>query len=255
MERYINIPGAHNIRDLGGYITEDGLKLKWGKIYRGGIMSNIDMNATDKMKALKLCSICDFRTIAEQNASPDKWYNLDQLKRYPLPIGEGRVDKLDRLTEDNFRPGNDHHLYKANRSYVRHEGDRYRAFFDIVLDESNYPILFHCTAGKDRTGFAAILLLTILGVDRETIVEDYLLTNKYTETFIKNNLMAISKNIGIKPESLVTIFQAKEDYIKGAFDAINEQYETMDNYLEKGLGITEIEKTKLKSILLESAQP
>lgn len=251
MQRYIDIPGAHNIRDLGGYVTKDGRTLKWRNIFRGGIMNNIDMNAIDQMKSLELCSICDFRTIAEQTASPDKWHDLEKLKMYPLPIGEGRVDKLETLTASNFNPGKAHHLYKANRSYVKQEADKFRAFIDILLVESNYPILFHCTAGKDRTGFASIILLTLLGIDQKTILEDYLLTNKYTEAFIETHLQSISKHLGIEPDLLVTIFQAKESYIQGAFDAIDEDYGSFDNYLQKGLNITNQETEKLKAILLE----
>lgn len=251
MQRYIDIPGAHNLRDLGGYVTEDGRELKWRKLFRGGIMSGIQMSAFEQMKSLQLCSICDFRTLAEQAASPDRWHELEKLKRFPLPIGEGRVDKLSTLTASSFKKGKDHHLYKANRSYVNHESKTYKAFFDILLDESNYPILFHCTAGKDRTGFASIVLLSILGVDRNTILEDYLLTNKYTEKFIENNLASISKNLGIDAELLVTIFQAKEAYLEGAFDAIEKNYGSMDNYIENALGIEEPEIEKLKYILLE----
>jgi len=251
MERYIDIPGAHNLRDLGGYVTKDGRQIKWRKIFRGGIMSGIDMNAPDQMRALKLCSICDFRTIAEQTASPDRWYELDRLNRYSLPIGEGRVDKLELLTASNFKTGKEHHLYKANRSYVNHESKTFKAFFDILLDENNYPILFHCTAGKDRTGFASIVLLSALGINQKTIIDDYLLTNKYTEAFIEKNLESISKNLNIEADLLVTIFQAKEAYLEGAFEAINKNYGSMSDYIQRALGIGESEIEKLKNILLE----
>ena len=251
MERHIDIQGIHNLRDLGGYRTKDGIPIKWRKIFRAGLLGEFDKSEIPKMKALKLQSICDFRTIVEQTNEPDQWHNLATLNRFSLPIGEGRVDKLDWLKVDNLGAEKKHYLYHANRSYVKMEVHRYKAFFEILLNEDNYPLLYHCTAGKDRTGFATFLLLSALGVDRKTIIEDYLLTNQYMAEFAKGHLDRLSQNLGIDTDKIKSIFQAKESYLAGALDAIETDYETVDNYLATALNIGESEIKQLKRILLE----
>ena len=251
MKRHIDIQGIHNLRDLGGYRTQDGNFIKWRKIFRAGLLGEFDSAEIPKMKALKLQSICDFRTIAEQTNEPDHWCDLATINRFPLPIGEGRVDKLDWAKVDNLGTGKNHYLYNANRSYVLREVHRYKAFFEILLNEDNYPLLYHCTAGKDRTGFATFLLLTALGVDRKTIIEDYLLTNQYMAEFAQRHLDRLSQKIEIDTDKIKTIFQAKESYLEGALDAIETEYQTVENYLVTALNIGASEIKQLKRILLE----
>jgi len=215
MKKFILIKNVYNLRDLGSYRSKDGSKIKSGKIFRSGKLSEIPESEIDKMKKMNLKSICDFRTTSEQTQSPDSWYHLEKINQYSLPVGEGRMDQPDWDKRANMGVGKNSYLYKANLSYVRENVAQYKSFFKILLDENNYPLLFHCTAGKDRTGFAAVLLLHILGFDRKTIVEDY------------------------------------EDYIQGAFDAITEDYETIDNFLLQALEIGAPEIQQLRDILLE----
>ena len=251
MERHIDIQGAHNLRDLGGYHTNDGGIIKWRKIFRAGLLGKIKETEIDKMQALKLESICDFRTLAEQEATPDRWYNLEQLNRFSFPIGEGRVDKLGWIKSRSPGAGKDHYLNKANRSYVLKHTDRFKAFFRILLDDRNYPILYHCTAGKDRTGFASFLLLNALGVDHETIQADYLLTNKYLESFAEKASEKISKKLDVDQQHIKSIFLAKVDYLDGALDIIAQNYGTLDMYLKDALKIGAPEIKQLKKILVD----
>ena len=251
MERHIDIQNIHNLRDLGGYRTQDGKSIKWRQLFRAGLLSKFDSSEIPKMKALKLQSICDFRTIAEQTNEPDHWHDLETLNRFPLPIGEGRVDKLGWINLESLGTGKNHYLYKANRSYVLREAHRNKAFFEILLNEDNYPLLYHCTAGKDRTGFATFLLLSALGIDRETIIEDYLLTNRYMDEFAQRHLDRLSQNNEIDTDKIESIFYAKESYLEGALDAIETDYQTVENYLATALNIGEPEIKQLKRILLE----
>ncbi len=251
MKRHIDIQGIHNLRDLGGYRTQDGSSIKWRKIFRAGLLGEFESSEIRKMKALQLQSICDFRTIAEQTNEPDQWCDLETLNRFPLPIGEGRVDKLDWLKVKSLGTEKNHYLYKANRSYVLREAHRYKAFFEILLNEDNYPLLYHCTAGKDRTGFATFLLLSALGVDRKTIIEDYLLTNQYMGEFAQRHLDKLSQKLEIDTDNIKSIFQAKRIYLEGALDAIETEYQTVENYLTTALNIGEPEIKQLKRILLE----
>jgi len=226
MERHIPIKGAYNIRDIGGYKTKNGGTIKWRKLFRSALLTKIDLSETEKMEALNICSICDFRTLKEQKESPDKWYNIDTIKKFPLPIGHGSFDKFKEAKEEDFQEGEGHFLYKANHSYVNIHAHQFKAFFKILLEPSNYPILFHCTAGKDRTGFATYLLLSLLGVDNQVILEDYLLTNIYLEDFADKVSRRMSRSLGIDQSLLKT-------------------------FLEKEIGVGRIEKQKLIEILIE----
>jgi len=251
MERHIPIKGSYNIRDIGGYKTKNGGTIKWRKLFRSALLSNIDLAETDEMEALNICSICDFRTLDEQAQNPDKWSNLEKIKKFPFPIGHGRVDKFKKAKAKDFQEGEGHYLYKANYSYVTVHASQFKAFFKILLDESNYPILFHCTAGKDRTGFAAYLLLSLLGVDEKVIIEDYLLTNMYLEDFAEKISKRIARNVGMDQALIKSVFQAKKSYLQGAMDAIEINYGTVDLFLEKEVGIDKEEKQKLIQILVE----
>lgn len=251
MKRHIPIKGSYNIRDIGGYKTKTGGTIKWRKLLRSALLTNIDIGDAEQMEALNICSICDFRTLEEQEESPDSWYNLENIKTFPLPIGHGRVDKFKEAKAEDFQEGEGHYLYKANQSYVTTHAHQFKAFFKILLDESNYPLLFHCTAGKDRTGFAAYLLLSLLGVDEKTIVEDYLLTNVYLEDFAEKISKRISRNVGLDQALVKSVFQAKVSFLQGAIDAIKSNYGSVDVFIEKELGIGTIEKQKLINILVE----
>ena len=251
MRRHIPIKGSYNIRDIGGYTTAENGTVRWGKLFRSALLSRIDISDSVEMEKLNLSSICDFRTLDEQKAEPDKWFEIQKLNHYPLPIGHGRIDKFLSFTDADFEEGKGHYLYRANRNYVLSHSEQYKAFFKILLEESNYPILFHCTAGKDRTGFATFLLLSILGVEMKVILEDYLLTNKYLAEFAEKASTRMSDKSGIDKAPLITAFQANESYLNGAIEAIEQNHGTVTDYLEKELGIGEMERQKLKSILLE----
>lgn len=203
------------------------------------------------MKELSLNTICDFRATDEQAANPDHWYEIDKLNRLSFPIGDGRPDKLSWLKTENLIDGEGHHLYLSNRSYVTTHSSKYREFFKVLLDEKNYPLLYHCTAGKDRTGFATVLLLTALGVDWDTIIADYLLTNRYLETFAEATSHRLALSSGLAQPLVKSIFQARESFLQGALDAIKESYSTIDIFLEKEIGIGRSEKSQLRKIFIQ----
>lgn len=250
MERFIEIKGAYNVRDVGGYLTQNGGIIKWKKLYRSGKISNIQASENDQMAGMKLKTICDFRTLAEQEAAPDHWYNLENIKAYPFPIGEGRLDRLGWMKQAAMGTGKSSYLYEANQRYVLEHAQRFRAFFEVLLDEDNYPLLYHCTAGKDRTGFATMLLFSALGVDHDTIIEDYLLTNEYLNKYFWKEMEASSAKNGFDIEKIRPILIADKDYLQGAFDAIHEHYGSVHYYLEKEINLGPEEISKLERLLV-----
>lgn len=136
----------------------------------------------------------------------------------------------------------------------QHIRGQYRKFFDLVLanEKANESLLFHCTAGKDRTGFAALLLLTSLGVDQETIIQDYLATNRYLkkvvqEMYKKAELAGVSADAIHGIEDMMT---AKEIYLQTSFDQIKENYGTVMAFIHEGIGVSRQEINDLQKIYL-----
>ena len=250
MNRFLDIQGAYNVRDIGGYPTKNGGTVQWQKVFRSGKISQIKDTENEKMAAMNIKAICDFRTLAEQESSPDKWHNLENIKRFQLPIGEGRLDKLAWMKKVAQGTGKDSHLYKANQFYVLENSHRFRAFFEVLLDESNYPLLYHCTAGKDRTGFATLLLLSALGVDKAIIIEDYLLSNDHLGEFFWKDLEVAAAKSGMTLQQIKPILVADKAYIQGAFDAITEHFGTIENYLREEISIGKPEIQQLQSLLV-----
>mgnify|MGYP000887677793 CR=1 FL=1 len=142
-----------------------------------------------------------------------------------MPIETGNIISLQTLTAESANTA----LVDANKHFARNNQDVYKEFFRILMKEDNAPLLFHCSAGKDRTGFGAALFLASLGVDRELIIEDYLLTNeclkdKYTDI--------VAKAPALKP-----LFEVRKEYILGAFEVIDNEYGVMENFLSNQLGV------------------
>ena len=250
-KRHYDIQGGYNIRDLGGYQTDDGGTLRWKKIFRASLLNHITDRGVAQSEDMHIRTICDLRATDERAAAPDRWHNIENINHHSFPVGDGRPDKFGWLTEADLTDGDGHHLYKSNRSYVMTYPDQFKAFFQLLLDEASYPLLFHCTAGKDRTGFAAMLLLSALGVQWETILEDYLLTNIYLEQFAEIASHKISKEKGLNKALVKSMFLARESYIKGSMDMIEQHYGTVQTFLEDKIGIGNSEITQLKRILVD----
>ena len=250
MNRFLDIQGAYNVRDIGGYSTKSGGVIHWRKIFRSGKISQVKESENKKMATMNIKAICDFRTLAEQEDSPDQWYKLESIRRFQLPIGKGRLDRLTWIKNAAQGKGKDSYLYKANQYYVLENAHRFRAFFEVLLDQDNYPLLYHCTAGKDRTGFATLLLLSALGVDEETIIEDYLLTNKHLNDAFWKDIETVASKNGMTLEQIKPILVADQVYIQGAFDAITEHFGTMERYLRDELQLGKPEIEQLQHLLV-----
>lgn len=246
-----------NFRDLGGLTGFEGKKIKEKTILRAG--EPVGLCATDvaELKAhYKLAHIIDFRGEKEITENPvDEiegacYINIDimasQMKKTTAPSLEQIVNNLNAGATEAF-------MAKVYTDFVISDDALvgYRAFIDILLNP-NGPLLFHCMAGKDRTGWGAALLLKILGVDDADIMTDYLATIEGRKAA---NMVMIEglRNKGIDEEKLVAfeeMMSVKPVYLQTAFDAVIEHYGTFDNYLKEGLNVTAEEIAKLRSLYL-----
>ena len=226
--RRIAFSGAHNFRDLGGYRSRDGSRVKWGLLYRADGLHNLSKRDVKALSRLGLARIIDFRAEFEQEREPDRLPDDPKLKVVSIPIFDANsllgkevreritAGKLDGLDPEGL-------LHEAYLQFVSQFTPQYRAFFREVLAAEGKPILFHCTAGKDRTGFAAAVLLSVLQVPMETIRDDYLLTQVYGQKVLAPLFFYVRLFRGKRVMVMVQRFAAaRASYLQAAFDALGD---------------------------------
>lgn len=248
---------AHNFRDLGGYLSGDGRYTRWGKIYRTDKLSSLSEQDQRYLQRLGVKRIVDFRSDEERNTAPHTLHPESRILIDPLPINveAAQIERVTaRLQEQNVSAEDMvEFLMSANRAMVTHFTDTYRNWIHSLLSDDHYPQLFHCTAGKDRTGLAAALLLRALGVSEETVMEDYLATNHYTAARIDEIIRQIQEMDVFKVEETVirTLFHVQPQYINAAFEVIAERYGDIETYLQDGLALDRFQREQLRDMLLE----
>ena len=251
--RKLPFTGAHNFRDLGGYKTSDGKTVKWGKVYRSDNLHSLTDEDLKYMERLNLKSVVDFRSDEERNEEPDRL--TPDMTPILLPIKfepEGVTENLTRdLTFGNLDSSN--LLRDFNIILVKEFTEEYREFFRHIVDNGGEPFLLHCTAGKDRAGFGSAMILTVLGVPREKIIEDYLLTNTYVSDHVDRKLLETELKTFFRADSdnLRKINFVEERYIQAAFDTIDSHWGGMDQYISEGLNLTEEDIDKIRNYYLE----
>lgn len=250
-ERRIRMDGAVNFRDLGGYRTEDGRRVQWGRMFRSDSLSRLSDRDHLRLLHMGISRVFDFRTVSEAEHSPDRLPE-NGIRRVHLPVTHGEFDfvaAMERLkkgdaswlTQDFMVNGYIHNLEK----YARVWGD----VINHLDDGSGRPVLFHCTGGKDRTGTCAALILLMLGVDRETVVMDHQLSNIY----IADLLPEINKMIasyGVDPDILFPYLTAPKKCITTVLDYIVSNYGSVSGYLAEKAGVSPATQKKLKEKLL-----
>lgn len=255
-ERRLPLSGAHNFRDIGGYETRDGRHVRWGLLYRSDDLADLDASDLRYLDRLGLKLVCDFRSPAEREDSPSRLPEEHPPQVAELPIQDERFDpeKIEErvLSRDLEGAHFDTLLIEGNRAFATTFAYQYRAMFERISDPAYLPALVHCTQGKDRTGFAAAIVLLALGVPEKTVMEDYLLTNVYTANDVERTLFYLRLWFFSRDEAelLRPLLQVRRDYLQAAFDAIRERYGSVDAYLTEALGVDETKREQLRSMLL-----
>lgn len=255
-ERLLPLEGAHNFRDLGGYETSDGRFVRWGRLFRSDELSQLTDADVAYVARLGIRWLCDFRSDEERAESPDRLpaespptverlvitdgdWSAAELRRRILA---GEVDDLDAAEL----------MKAANRGFATTFRDRYTVLLDRLARPDTLPALIHCTGGKDRAGFGAAVVLLALGVPRETVMYDYLLTNHYTHARIERMLFVIrfASLFRTDPERVRPLMGVDRDYLQAAFEVIDRDFGSDEAFLRDGLGLSEVERNALRGALL-----
>ncbi|MGC6512270.1 MAG: tyrosine-protein phosphatase [Parvibaculales bacterium] len=243
--RRIAFDGAHNFRDLGGYANPYGQKVKWGRLYRSDRLSNLSTEDLKLLKRLGLHSIVDLRSKGEREAAPSRLPDSHAIDTHIVPVFEDGafVDALWRAVASGELLGRDLHdiMVEANRNFITRHCAAFQNFMRIVSQPAQTPLMFHCMAGKDRTGFGAALILSILGISREVILADYLETNIHLAANAEEKYQDLQSRIGTQAsyEDLRPILGVHEDYLNAAFETLEKEYGSLEDYLSKALGVTD----------------
>ncbi|MCC9042166.1 tyrosine-protein phosphatase [Myroides sp. M-43] len=234
--RQLPLEGQSNFRDLGGYKTKDNRIVKWGQLFRSGQLSNLTTRDLNYLSSIPLTTIIDFRSeeesIEQKTLLPSTVSNEILLPIRPGNLSKNNVMKIVMDANDELA---NKLLVDINEQLVLHNQNEYKAFFKEVQG-ANAPLMFNCTAGKDRTGLAAALLLTALGVDINTVREDYLLTNQCVNLDTLNMQEKFLLNDD-QTNVLLTLFTVKEQYLNKALTTIEQHYSTVESFLIDALDV------------------
>jgi protein-tyrosine phosphatase len=241
--RHLNLSGASNFRDLGGYPGTDGRIVRWRQIFRSNHLGHLTEADIEVLRPLGLKSAFDFRGTEER---VEATCGLAEIAVHSLPIEPTVVAALRaRLAEGIALSSIDalDVMRDSYRNYVRNNTPSFRALFAHLL-EDRAPLVVHCTAGKDRTGFACALILRALGVADEVIADDYLLTNR----FYRRDPGASSD----LPDDVKQVLGSVEgSFLAAAFEAISADYGDLESYFSDGLGLGAGERAALEARYLE----
>ena len=258
--RSLGIASVPNLRDLGGHETHDGATVARGLVYRSNQLAPISASDMKEFAQLGLKNDYDLRTEAERTPLPDQlppgvknvWLNVlaDQTSSGPAQLG-ALMQKPDEANVA-LGEGKAEAMFVASyREFVTLPSAKaaYRTLYTSLGDRSKLPGLFHCTTGKDRTGWAAAALLTLLGVPKETVMEDYLRSNDYILPLYKKEIDAFVAGGGNRsiPEA---IFGVREEYLEASFEEMQTKFGTIENYFSEALGIDATQQKALRDLYL-----
>ncbi|MBQ9546183.1 MAG: tyrosine-protein phosphatase [Bacteroidales bacterium] len=265
-QRLARLDSVPNARDLGGLRTTDGRTIKHGRLFRSAVLASASENDVAFLRdELGINSVVDLRTAYEVNRKPD--IAIEGTEFINMPIVDKRnnfwmemlkhpgtlPEKIQSFARSAISKRMMSHMYTG---FVMDEFCQlqYAAFLERLIDEgSNKNILWHCSQGKDRTGLISAFLMFALGCNRDTVVEEFALTNYYYKEVVDEALRQLYDSGGDKNDASVieALLGVRVDYFEAALDHIDLQFGSMENYLSDVLVLTTENRKQLQSIYLE----
>jgi len=269
--RFLPIDGVVNFRDLGGYQTENGRQVKWGKVFRAGQLDRPSEQGVQSLQDLQIATVVDLRFNEETRGFPTnrqalpkadiiEWQDYYQLEEQ----AEDSAEEIKMSWRQALDTGDAEQVREAMRvnypvKLYSHKGI-YRAMLDRLI-AGETPLIFHCAAGKDRTGVGAALILGLLGVSRDDIIEDYLLTQQEVHKLLDHFRAAGAANADefsdlqnrlrqYPSDVIAPVFEANPSYIETLLNYVEQTYQGFANYAEQVLAFNADQQQSLKDALL-----
>ncbi|WP_231923279.1 tyrosine-protein phosphatase [Sphingobium cloacae] len=248
----IPLEGAFNLRDFGGYPTIDGRRVKRGMLFRSGTMALLTNADAAYLRSLGIRAICDFRRGNERKTEPTLWHgaDVDYFSRdYRESSGLlSEMLKREDATADEMRE----RMIALYRVIPADHAESYRAMFTRIL-AGRVPLLINCSAGKDRTGVAATLILGALGVPREAITNDYMLTNDHADWdwLMAQRDTLVARLRFERADMLAPLLRAETVYLDTLFETLDQHYGGLEGYLTDVLGVDDAAREAMRAALLD----
>lgn len=263
--KHIELECLPNTRDLGGMITKDGRTIRSGMLLRSGHLNKASDSDMEFLSSL-VDVVIDFRTTSEKTRQPDRL--SDGMKYLELPIldekqsvaGVARdYDSIEKVFDDMQKDprAGINHMVSIYRAFVTNEVAiaGYKNFVKTLLNHEGKAVLWHCSAGKDRCGVATVIILEILGVSREDIYQDYILTNEYNKEDAARIVNRFIERNGVTDEILkdgiAAFWSADSSFLDETYHRVEEVYGSFYGFLEKALGVTPVIREELRKKYLE----
>jgi protein-tyrosine phosphatase len=259
--RHVALDGAVNVRDIGGYRSAYGLEVMRARLFRGDSLSQLTPSDTERLDQLGLRTVIDFRTPGEVLLSgADRLpYGIECAS---LPVSGGDLGSIYEIiaSGDHERQRRELGYGRAasfmvamNRAFVTDPRQReaFGAALRLLCAPGRLPLLYHCTGGKDRAGWMTAIVLTALGVPRELVLRDYLLSNDFHRTgYQKLRFDLVKTGIVRDPELLRPLLEQSATYLGAAFEEADRQYGSFGGFLTRGLEVGESLLAELRRVLL-----
>jgi protein-tyrosine phosphatase len=264
--RHIVLDGAVNVRDIGGYRTSYGLEVARGRLFRGDALSRLSGHDTERLERLGLRIVVDFRTPGEVLlAGADRLpFGIELVS---LPVGGGDLGAVYELiaSGDHERQraelgdgGAASLMVEINRGFVTDARQReaFGAAVRLVCSAGRLPLLYHCSGGKDRAGWMTAIVLTALGVPREVVLRDYLLSNDFHRTeYQKLRYDLVKTGIVADPDLLRPVMEQSATYLGAAFEEAERRYGSFGRFVTRGLEVSDAMLGELRRTLLGDLVP
>jgi len=237
-ERFLHLKSVANLRDLGGYRTIDGRTVRWGRVYRSGELSKLNQEDMSFLERLGIKLVCDLRNSREAKSRPDRL--APGVRSLHCPVYEDEFTKLitPKILFKRHELGNT--LGSGYTDWLDIGAGSYGRLFTVLADPENLPLLFHCTAGKDRAGIGVAILLSLLGVPDETIIADYSLSNLafdhlYADFLVDNR----TDRLGISGEEVKIMLAANPTWIKSTLNRLWNDFGGAEAFLVDAAGLSQ----------------
>ena len=240
-DRFIALEGGHNFRDIGGYPTGEGKVVARGRIYRSGTMSELTDDDHAMLETLGLQLVCDFRSTGERTRRPSRFPSIPSYEIWCRDYDLSGGDLVMAMRHPDANANSSRRLMiETYRTLVYEQAPSYAELFRRIAC-GPLPLVFHCSAGKDRTGIAAALLLDLLGVSRQDIIDDYLLSDLF---FARGCELVAKDPLGdelsaIAKEVWEPVMRADADYIRAMFEIVEARHGSIAQFVREELGIAD----------------
>jgi protein-tyrosine phosphatase len=277
---HVYFDGARNFRDLGGYATRDGRRVRSGLLYRSDDLSRLTREDLKRLAGLGLVRVYDLRWDEERENRPNRLPPANGLEDFPgnetgqavafvdvdepspievfeIPIYYEPLDRnvtRQKIVKGQVEQGEFHRLLvEENRAFALDYRDEWARLIREMATPGSLPALIHCAEGKDRTGFATAILLLALGVPRETVFEDYILSNDFLgrRASFLSRLAWIGSWFRTPAREVRPLLEVRREYLEAGLAQIDATYGGIEAYLEEGLGIDDATLRRLRRVMLE----